>query len=104
MDDKLFAIGDVARRTGLAVRTIRFYADQGIVAPQQSPAGYRLFDLDTVARLDLVRTMRELGLPLATIRQVLHEKRRWPRWPQRTPRPSTNNCTRSACAGPCSEP
>ena len=58
----------------MAVRTIRFYADQGIVAPQQSPAGYRLFDLDTVARLDLVRTMRELGLPLATIRQVLQRE------------------------------
>ena len=74
MDDELFAIGDVARRTGLAVRTIRFYADQGIVTPQQSPAGYRLFDLDTVARLDLVRTLRELGLPLSTIRRVLQQE------------------------------
>jgi DNA-binding transcriptional MerR regulator len=52
----LYSIGDLARRTGLAVRTIRFYSDRGVVAPiGRSPAGYRLYDLNAVARLDLVR-------------------------------------------------
>ena len=31
--DRLYSIGELARRTGLAVRTIRFYSDRGIVAP-----------------------------------------------------------------------
>jgi hypothetical protein len=35
MDDDLYVIGEVARRTGLPVRTIRFYADEGIVPPTQ---------------------------------------------------------------------
>jgi DNA-binding transcriptional MerR regulator len=69
--DRLYSIGDLARRTGLTVKTIRFYSDCGIVAPtDRSPAGYRLYDIDAVARLDLVRTLRDLGLDLATIRKV----------------------------------
>ncbi|MFG2822305.1 MerR family transcriptional regulator [Kitasatospora sp. NPDC048365] len=70
--DALLTIGDLARRTGLTVKTIRFYADSGIVPPtDRSPAGYRRYDLAALARLDLVRTLRELGLDLAAIRRVL---------------------------------
>ncbi|MFF4440402.1 MerR family transcriptional regulator [Streptomyces sp. NPDC001621] len=68
----LCSIGELSRRTGLSVRTIRFYSDAGVVAPTtRSPAGYRLYDLDALHRLELLRTLRELGLDLATIRQVL---------------------------------
>jgi len=68
----LYSIGDLARRTGLTVKAIRFYADSGIVPPtDRSPAGYRLYDIDAVARLDLVRTLRELGLDLSTIRKIV---------------------------------
>jgi DNA-binding transcriptional MerR regulator len=70
--DALYSIGGLARRTGLTVKTIRFYADSGIVPPtRRSPAGHRLYDIDAVARLDLVRTLRDLGLGLAAIRKVL---------------------------------
>ncbi|HEX4287722.1 MAG TPA: MerR family transcriptional regulator [Trebonia sp.] len=73
MDDgTLYSIGDLARRTGLAVRTIRFYSDCGIVAPaDRSPAGHRLYDAGAVARLDLVRTLRELDVDLPAIRKVV---------------------------------
>ncbi|MER5264166.1 MerR family transcriptional regulator [Actinosynnema sp. NPDC002837] len=70
--DAVFPIGELARRTGLTVKAIRFYSDGGIVPPTgRSPAGYRLYDHDAVARLDLLRTLRELGLDLPTIRRVL---------------------------------
>ncbi|WP_098024391.1 MerR family transcriptional regulator [Streptomyces sp. st115] len=70
--DTLYSIGELARRTGLTVKTIRFYSDRGIVAPtDRSPAGYRRYTVDAVARLDLVRTLRELGLDLPTIRKVV---------------------------------
>jgi len=73
--DRLYSIGDLARRTGLAVTTIRFYSDCGIVAPAgRSPAGYRLYAAGAVARLDLVRTLRELGVDLPTIRKVLNQE------------------------------
>lgn len=70
--DTLYSIGELARRTGLTVKTVRFYSDRGIVAPtDRSPAGHRLYGIDAVARLDLVRTLRELGLDLSTIRKVV---------------------------------
>jgi DNA-binding transcriptional MerR regulator len=70
--DRLYSIGDLARRTGLTVKTIRFYSDRGIVSPlDRSPAGYRRYGIDAVARLDLVRTLRHLGLDLCTIRRVV---------------------------------
>ncbi|MGV9771990.1 MerR family transcriptional regulator [Streptosporangium sp. NPDC003464] len=70
--DTLYSIGDLARRTGLTVKAIRFYSDRGIVPPaDRSPAGYRRYGIDAVARLDLVRTLRELGLDLPTIRKVV---------------------------------
>ncbi|WP_412539706.1 MerR family transcriptional regulator [Longispora sp. K20-0274] len=68
----LYGIGDLSRRTGLSVKTIRYYSDAGLVPPtDRSPVGYRLYDLDALARLDLVRTLRDLGVDLATIRRVL---------------------------------
>lgn len=71
-DDAPYTIGDLARRTGLPVKTIRFYADEGIVPETgRSPAGYRLYDVGAVARLDLVRTLRDLGVGLPTVRRVL---------------------------------
>ncbi|MEV4924812.1 MerR family transcriptional regulator [Streptomyces roseoverticillatus] len=73
--DTLHSIGDLARRTGLTVKTIRFYSDCGIVVPtDRSPAGYRLYDIATVTRLDLVRTLRDLGLDVATIRKVVDQE------------------------------
>jgi DNA-binding transcriptional MerR regulator len=68
-----YTIGQVARRIGVPARTIRFWCDAGVLPPtERSAAGYRQFDPAAVARLDLVRTLRELGLGLDDIRQVLH--------------------------------
>ncbi|MFG1822780.1 MerR family transcriptional regulator [Microbispora bryophytorum] len=70
--DTLYSIGELARRTGLTVKAIRFYSDCGIVPPTgRSPAGHRLYDIDAAARLELVRTLRDLGIDLPTIRKVL---------------------------------
>ncbi|MCA2211503.1 MerR family transcriptional regulator [Jidongwangia harbinensis] len=74
MED-LYSIGEVARRTGLSVSAIRFYSDTGIVTPaEHTAAGYRRYDIRAVARLELVRTLRELGAGLDDIRQLLADK------------------------------
>jgi len=58
-------IGELARRTGLTTRTIRFYSDEGLLPPaERTHAGYRLYDAESLARLELLRTLRELGLGL----------------------------------------
>ncbi|WP_052849136.1 MerR family transcriptional regulator [Streptomyces avicenniae] len=70
--EPLLSIGELARRTGLSVRTVRFWSDEGLVPPTgRSPAGYRLYDTAALARLALVRTLRDLGVDLATTRRVL---------------------------------
>jgi DNA-binding transcriptional MerR regulator len=70
-----FGIGDLARRTGLPVRTIRFYCDQGILDVGRSAGGHRRFTEADVARLDQVRRLRALGLGLASIGAVLAGER-----------------------------
>ncbi|ADJ46031.1 MerR family transcriptional regulator [Amycolatopsis mediterranei S699] len=71
-DENLLTIGALAARTGLSVKTIRFYSDKGIVpATWHNAAGYRLYDAAALARLELVRTLRELDIDLATVRRVL---------------------------------
>ncbi|MEU6125531.1 MerR family transcriptional regulator [Streptomyces sp. NPDC047123] len=70
-----YSIGDLAQRTGLTVKTIRFYADTGIVPPtHRTPAGYRQYDAEALVRLDLVRTLRELGVGLSAIRKVMEQE------------------------------
>jgi DNA-binding transcriptional MerR regulator len=71
---ELYPIGDVARRTGLNVSAIRFYADEGIVPPTGlTEGGFRLYDITAIARLEFVRTLRDLGVGLEEIRRVLAE-------------------------------
>ncbi|AKV00577.1 Transcriptional regulator, MerR family [Labilithrix luteola] len=65
-------IGELSKRTGIPVKTLRFYSDEGLLPPaRRSRSNYRLYDEEQVVRLDLVRTLREAGLDLATIRKVL---------------------------------
>ncbi|MBX7550739.1 MerR family transcriptional regulator [Streptomyces sp. NPDC004232] len=72
----LLTIGELARATGLTVRTIRYWSDEGVLTPvTRSPGGYRLYDSEGVARLELIRTLRELGLGLADVRRVLAGER-----------------------------
>ncbi|HZQ37484.1 MAG TPA: MerR family transcriptional regulator [Dehalococcoidia bacterium] len=66
-------IGDVARRTGLPVRTIRFYEASGVVPHVvRSPAGYRLYSPTDVRRLRLAGQARSLGLSLPEVKVLVH--------------------------------
>ncbi|MEU9210846.1 MerR family transcriptional regulator [Streptomyces sp. NPDC048415] len=68
----LFTIGEMSRSTGLSVRTIRYWSDEGALPPvARSSGGYRLYDAASVARLQLIRTLRELGLGLDAVREVV---------------------------------
>ncbi|WP_310729550.1 TIGR03086 family metal-binding protein [Streptomyces sp. N2A] len=74
-DATSWSIGEVARKTGLAVKLIRHWSDTGVVQPaRRTAAGYRVYGSDAVVRLELARTLRDLGLSLATIRDVLNRE------------------------------
>lgn len=65
-------IGELSRRTGVPVRTIRFYCDEGVLESRRTSGGHRVFDpAAAVDRLLLVRRLRALGLGLVTITDVL---------------------------------
>lgn len=72
----MLTIGQLAHRSGVPVRTIRFWSDEGVLPESDRSRGnYRRYDADAVARLDLVRTLRELGMGLDDVRQVLERRR-----------------------------
>jgi MerR family transcriptional regulator, thiopeptide resistance regulator len=60
-------IGEVARRTGVTERTLRYYEELGLLTPRRDSAGRRRYDVEHVDRLYRVRLMRELGTPLAEV-------------------------------------
>lgn len=65
-------IGELARRSGVSVKTLRFWSDEGLLPPaKRSKSGYRLYAEDATIRLDLVRTLRDAGLGLEAIKKVL---------------------------------
>ncbi len=67
-------IGELSRLSGLSVKTIRYYSDVGLVPEaDRTRSNYRRYDHGSLVRLEYVRTLRELGLDIATIRQVLDQ-------------------------------
>src|SRR5215831_19150898 len=64
--------GELARCAAVTVRTVRWYSDQGLLFPCcRSAAGYRRYDSETLTRLELIRTLREIGPDLPVIKKVL---------------------------------
>ena len=66
-------IPELARRSGLPVRTVRYYADQRLIAAQTAESGYRVFDDRSLRQLRFIRRLQRLGLPLADIAALLRD-------------------------------
>lgn len=65
------SIGDIAARTGLAVSAIRYYEDEGLVAPWRNPGGQRRFQRADIRRLSFIMIAQQFGFTLAQIRTEL---------------------------------
>ncbi len=75
MSDRTYTIGEIARLSGLSVRRIRFYSDEGLLPPTaRTESGYRVYSDDDVARLDLIGSLREAGVGLEAIGKILKRK------------------------------
>lgn len=66
-----FTIAELAARTGISVRTIRFYAGMGLIPPPAVRGRLGLYDERHTARLELVRDLQKLGFTLAAIEGCL---------------------------------
>lgn len=72
-DDDLMMIGNFARATGLTASALRFYADAGVLEPDDvdTVSGYRLYGRHQIDSAVMIRRLRDLGMPLARVREVL---------------------------------
>jgi MerR family transcriptional regulator, thiopeptide resistance regulator len=72
MRSALWKVGELAKHAGVSVRTLHYYDAIGLLSPSQhSDAGYRLYAACDIARLQQILSLRELGLSLVEIRDLL---------------------------------
>lgn len=68
----MLSIGQVAKRTGVPVDTIRFYEKEGLLGkPPRTAGGYREFDPETVRALRFIARAKALGFTLREVKQLL---------------------------------
>jgi DNA-binding transcriptional MerR regulator len=64
-------IGDLAARSGVSVRALRYYEEQGLLKPTRTPAGQRVYPEAAVDRVAFIRQLLAAGLPTRTIVDIL---------------------------------
>lgn len=70
--DARMQIGEVARRSGVPPKTIRYYEDIGVMPkPPRTPTGYRDYGPDASRRLGFIRAAQSIGLTLGEIKEIL---------------------------------
>ncbi|WP_432789658.1 MerR family transcriptional regulator [Brevibacterium sp. K11IcPPYGO002] len=67
----LLSIGETARRAGSSPRALRYYEEQGLLAPKRTAGGQRRYPTDAVERVVLYRRLIDAGLGTAVIRELL---------------------------------
>ncbi|MFF8934534.1 MerR family transcriptional regulator [Streptomyces paradoxus] len=73
--EPLWSIGELAERAGATVKTVRFYSDQGLLPEAaRSSGGHRRYGPQALERLQLIRSLRSLDLPLPEIRRILEDE------------------------------
>jgi len=69
---QLLRIGELAHKSQVPIKTIRYYEGLGLVrASKRTTGGFRLFSLDVLPRLDFIRRSQRLGLSLREIGHIL---------------------------------
>ena len=76
MREALLSIGKMAALNRMSVSPLRLYDEKGLLKPCYTDprTGYRYYDINQNARLDMIVYMKELGMSLAEIAQVLQKE------------------------------
>lgn len=71
-----FQIGEVAERTGVTQRTLRFYEERGLVEPpERMEGGFRLYTEDDITRIEYIKRLQDLlGFTLAEIKEMVESE------------------------------
>lgn len=71
-EERLLKVGEAARQTGLSVKTLHHYEEEGLAEPlTRTEAGYRLYGEEEVARLKFIKRAKLLGLTLEEIKELV---------------------------------
>ena len=69
-------IGEVSKRSGIGVESLRFYEKSGLIdPPARTGSGYRQYDASVLDRLEFVKRAQALGFSLNEIARIIAEKR-----------------------------
>lgn len=69
-------IGEVAKRTGIGIETLRFYERSGLLSqPARTEGGYRLYDAEALDTLEFIKRAQTLGFTLEEIKRIIAESR-----------------------------
>lgn len=75
-----FRIGVISERYGIHPQTLRMYEREGLLRPTRTEGNTRVYDPDTVERLEIILSLtRHLGVNLAGVEVILHMKERMER-------------------------
>ena len=76
----VYRIGVIAEKYGIHPQTLRMYEREGLLRPARTEGNTRLYDADTIERLEIILTLtRSLGVNLAGVEVILHMKQRMER-------------------------
>lgn len=68
----MYPIGELSRRTGVKIPTIRYYEQMGLIAaPDRTGGNQRRYSADELERLSFIKHSRDLGLSLNAIRELI---------------------------------
>lgn len=68
---RLFSVGEIARRAGVATSALRFYEAEGLIESERTDVGHRRYHADVLRRVSFIRTAQLVGLSLTEIREAL---------------------------------
>lgn len=65
------SVGEVARRSGVAISTLHFYESKGLIRSWRNESNHRRYPRDVLRRVAVIKVAQRAGVPLASIKEAL---------------------------------
>jgi len=69
--EKALTVGELARRSGVAVSALHFYEAKGLIRSMRSPGNQRRYPREVLRRVSVIKVAQRVGVPLADVREAL---------------------------------
>ena len=69
--EKALTVGELAKRSGVAVSALHFYEAKGLIRSMRSPGNQRRYPREMLRRVSVIKVAQRVGVPLADIREAL---------------------------------